>query len=125
MEVLLNADVFLVIDAVLAIGLATWLLRLALHPRPLAEHMAFVAATLYPSLLGLLEVGLELYHFMTTVGATGGNVPRAVFDCWRLSLLALITGLGITCLYFPLGIIAVVMHQRLLQMDSDHVGRHH
>jgi hypothetical protein len=129
MNVLLDADVFLLLDAALAVGLMSWLLRLVLHPRPFAEHVAFVAATVYPMLLGLLEAGLEAYRYLVIIGTEGaggpGTIPSSLEACWTGGILALVTGTGITCLYFPLGVLAIILHQRLIERLTHGLGHLH
>ena len=102
------------VSVLVAAVLLAWLIFLFWRERPLAEHFAYIAATLYPFLLGILGAILGVAYLMDVLGRNGISNPAPYVYANYLDqiVLRLIVGTGMTCIYLPLGILALILRVR-------------
>jgi hypothetical protein len=62
--------------SVLSAGLGVWLVFLLHRPRSPRVHIAFVAAALFPALVGMFSGSLAMIEFLDLVGNGGGGPAR-------------------------------------------------
>jgi hypothetical protein len=104
------------IFVLVALVLLAWLIVLFLRERPMLEHFAYIAATTYPFFLGILGGSLSAAHLIWELGNNGisNPEPRLLAQCLAELLWRLIVGSGLTCLFLPLGILALLLRVRTL-----------
>jgi hypothetical protein len=112
-QLLGQMGIFSVFFILIALLLTAWLTLLFLRVRPLGEHLAYIAATLYPFVLGFLGASLSAVHVMYELGNNG--IANPVLSPALLAgaigelLLRLIFGSALTCLFLPLGVLALLI----------------
>ena len=113
-DIYLHLGIVAPVFVLVAVVLLGWLIRLFRRERSLAEHFAYIAATLYPFLLGILGAILGVAYLMDVLGRNGISNPAPYVYAYYLDqiLLRLIVGTGMTCVYFPLGILALLLRVR-------------
>jgi len=115
-DALYPLGIFAPILFLLAIALTVWLIILFVRIRPLSEHIAYIAATLYPFLLGILGGTLGVVHWVKILGNQGiadpgYSYPALLAQTIGEILLRVIGGTALTCLFFPLGILALLIRK--------------
>lgn len=89
-----------------AIALLIWLCVLLFRARPQSDYLAFIAAALYPLLLGILGGSWNLRRLIHDLG-DNGNAMTEIQDRVRDAVQMgsdLYCGSLLTCLFFPIGV---------------------
>ena len=100
--------------ALVAAVLSVWLCILFFRTRPLSDYFAYIAATLYPILLGVAGSALSAVHVFYELGENGmanPGHPDLLAHAISQLLLRLITGSLLTCIFFPLGILVLLIRR--------------
>jgi hypothetical protein len=113
-QLLGQMGIFSVFFILVAIILAASLVVLFRRVRPLGEHLAYVAATFFPFVLGFLGGSLSLTHFFRVFasGSVGPGPPGEMMArCLGEMFLRLECGSALTCIFLPLGILALLVRR--------------
>jgi hypothetical protein len=97
-----------------AITLATWLLYLMFRPRPRSDYFACLAATFYPTCLGLLGASLgivQVFYELGYYGRFGPVDPAAQVGAMMQTLLCLLVGTSMSCVFMPLGVLVILIRK--------------
>jgi len=107
--------IFSPIFVLVASILTVWLCILFFRTRQLSDYFAYLAATLYPLLLGISGAALSAVHVLHELGNNGiaspTQHPYLLAFALGQFLLRLITGSLLTCLFFPLGILVLLIRR--------------
>jgi len=105
--------IFGAIFALVTVILLTWLLVLLFRSRPLSDYLAYIAATLYPFLLGILSGVLSYNHWSKAIGDNGIGLadPNLLTACVIEISLRLLCGILLTCLFFPCAILVLLVRK--------------
>jgi hypothetical protein len=95
----------------MTIILMIWLSILFFRARPQSDYFAFIAATLYPLLLGLAGSSMGLREFLHVLGSSGIAGPSAIWDFVEEALAPLSYGSLLTCLFFPLSVVVLLIRR--------------
>jgi len=99
---------------VTVIVLVAGLFILLFKQRPLSEYFIYLAATLYPFLLGFLGGAFILYQLIYDWGTRGiadparMSGPSLIVNDLSQLLVRLICGSLLTCIFFPLGLVLLI-----------------
>jgi hypothetical protein len=106
---------FSTIYVLLAFSLTAWFVVLILRVCSLSNHCAYIGATLIPLLFGFMGALSGALHLTTLVGvygiAQGIDTDVAVTFRIREILIWLYCGSLLTCIFFPLGIMALLIRR--------------
>ena len=107
--------IFTPLFLLISILLVIWLWILIFRIRPLSDYFAYIAATLYPFLLGIFGSIWSAIHYFHELGNNGGFGPVSpglvlARDIGEMSV-RLLGGSFLTCLFFPLGILVLLIRR--------------
>jgi hypothetical protein len=106
--------------SLLAVVLGVWLLGLLIRPRSLASHIVFLAASLFPALLGIISGCLAAIHFMLVSGNGGGGPSRPAILAADIGemILYLLYGSLLTCVFLISVLSLLIFRFRHKQISS-------
>jgi len=91
--------------------LVAWLLMLFVRTRTLSEYIAYIAATLYPLLLGFLGSVLGLIRAIYYLGDNGIDSDQVFMLHMSDAIFRMAGASLLTCIFFPLGILALLIRR--------------
>jgi len=116
-QIMYQMGIFCPLFLLVSIILIIWLGILFFRTRPLSDYCAYIAATLYPLLLGFMGASWSLIHFFYDLGNHGISDPAPVSQGLALArdaeeiVLRLCSGSLLTCIFFPLGILLLLIRR--------------
>jgi len=99
------------IYVLMLIILIVWFFLLLLRVRPLSEHIAYLAATVYPFFLGIFGSTSYALYRLLTLGNSGLANPSSLASEYTIMSRLLFYGSLLTCLFFPLGILVLLIRK--------------